>query len=202
MKAFLKAMKNGIWDQNPTLVLLVGMCPTLAISTSISNAIGMGLSVTAVLICSNLVISLLRKVIPDQIRIAAFVVIIAAFVSAVDMLLQAFLPALSNSLGIYIPLIVVNCIILARAEAFAFKNGPVASALDGLSMGLGFTVALSVMAAIREILGSGTILGHDITLGVYQPAMLLIMPAGGFLTLGFLIAAMQKIRSKEGSKSK
>jgi electron transport complex protein RnfE len=180
MKAFLKAMKNGIWEQNPTLVLLVGMCPTLAISTSVNNAIGMGLSVTAVLICSNLVISLLRKVIPDQIRIAAFVVIIAAFVSAVDMLLQAFLPALSDSLGIYIPLIVVNCIILARAEAFAFKNGPVSSALDGLSMGLGFTCALSTMATIREIIGNGTILGRDITFGVYQPAMILVMPAGGF----------------------
>ncbi|MDR1117139.1 MAG: electron transport complex subunit E [Oscillospiraceae bacterium] len=200
MNETAKQLKNGLWYQNPTLVLLLGMCPTLATSTSVVNALGMGLSATAVLICSNFIISLLRKVIPDQIRIASYVVVIAGVVSAIDMLLQAFLPDVSNSLGIFIPLIVVNCIIFARAESFAAKNTPLRSAVDGLAMGLGFTMSLTVVSTIREILGNGSILGVDLTFGVFQPAMLMIMPVGGFLTLGMVIAAMQRImrRGKKG----
>lgn len=201
-KRSAKQIINGIWFENPSLVLLLGMCPTLATTTTLSGAIGMGLSVTAVLICSNFVISLLRKFIPNQIRIASYIVIIAGFVTAVDLLLQAFVPALSESLGIFIPLIVVNCVILARAESFASKNGPAASAVDGLAMGIGFTFSLSVMGIIREVLGSGSILGYDISFGIYKPMALFIMPVGGFLTLGFVIAAMQKImsRSNKGGK--
>ena len=192
---------DGIWRQNPTLVLLLGMCPTLATTTTVQNALGMGLSVTAVLTCSNLVISLLRKLIPNQILIASYIVIVAGFVTAVDLLLAAFVPALSASLGIFIPLIVVNCIILARAESFASKNPPLRSAIDGVAMGLGFTCSLTAMSVIREVLGSGTFLGYDVSFGVFEPMAIFIMPVGGFLTLGFLIAAMQKIMSR-GSKKK
>ena len=197
MNEVIKQFKNGIWYQNPTLVLLLGMCPTLATSTSLSNALGMGASVTIVLICSNLAISSLRNLIPDQIRIASYIVIIASFVTAVDLVLQAFFPALSASIGIFIPLIVVNCIILARAEAFASKNAPFLSFIDGISSGLGFTLALTVMSTIREILGNGSIFGYDITFGVFKPAMLIVMPAGGFLVLGFVIAAMQRIMQSQ-----
>jgi len=202
MKETLKQLKEGIWDQNPNLVLLLGMCATLATSTSVINALGMGLSTTVVLICSNMAISALRKVIPNQIRIASYVVIIAGFVTAVDLLLQAFLPDISVALGIFIPLIVVNCIILARAEAYASKNGVFRSAVDGLGMGLGFTFTLLVMSTIREILGNGTLLSGtpfavDLTFGALQPAIIMIMPVGGFLTLGFIIAAMQKIMSRK-----
>lgn len=205
MKQTIKLLKNGLWYENPSLVLLLGMCATLATSTSVINGLGMGISTTLVLICSNVAISLLRKVIPNQIRIASYVVIIAGFVSAVDMLLQAYLPAISESLGIFIPLIVVNCIILARAEAFASKNTPFHSAVDGLAMGLGFTATLTVMSVIREILGNGTLFvgtpfALDLTFGVYQPAMLIVMPVGGFLTLGFVIAAMQKIQTASALK--
>ena len=201
MNKFLGQMKNGIIDQNPTMVLILGMCPTLAVTTSLQNGIGMGLAATAVLICSNVVISLLRKVIPDKIRIAAFIVIIASFVTMVDLLLQAYLPDLSQSLGIFIPLIVVNCIIMARAEAYAFKNGPLSSAVDGLSMGLGFTLSLCIVSSVREILGNGTILGHAVLTGFFQPALMFILPAGGFLTLGVIIAAYQKLMSlRKGGK--
>ena len=154
----LKTIKNGLVNENPTFVQLLVMCPTLAVTTSLKNGIGMGLSVTFVLVLSNMIVSLLRKAIPQKIRIAAYVVIIATFVTIVDLLLKAYIPSLSNSLGLFIPLIVVNCIILARAEAFASKNGVVKSAADGLGMGLGFTVALSIISAVREILGNGTIL--------------------------------------------
>lgn len=201
MNQTLKQFKNGIIDQNPVLVLLLGTCPTLATSTSVENAVGMGLAATAVLICSNVVISLLRKVIPEKIRIAAFVVIIAGFVTAVDLLLQAYLPALSKSLGVFIPLIVVNCIILARAEAYASKNGVGRSALDGLTMGLGFTFALLIMSVIREILGSGTLLGRAIFPESFQPATIMALPAGGFLTFGIVMAAMNKILSRKGAGS-
>jgi len=201
MKNLLGQLKNGIIDQNPTFVLLLGMCPTLAVTTSLQNGIGMGLAAAAVLTCSNLAISLLRKIIPDKIRIAAYIVVIAAFVTMVDLLLQAFLPELSQSLGIFIPLIVVNCIILARAEAFASKNGPFRSALDGLSMGLGFTLALCIISSVRELLGSGSILGYPLFSGSFQPALMFILPAGGFLTLGCLIALVQKLLSlKKGGK--
>ena len=157
MKGYLKQLREGIWEQNPIMVLLLGMCATLATSTSVVNGLGMGISTTLVLICSNIVISLLRKVIPNQTRIASYVVIIAGFVSAVDMLLQAYLPDISESLGIFIPLIVVNCIILARAEAYASHSSVFKSAIDGLGMGLGFTFTLLLMSIIREILGNGTL---------------------------------------------
>ena len=180
--------RNGIIENNPTFVQLLGMCPTLATSTSLLNALGMGAAATFVLICSNLAISLLRKLIPQKIRIAAYIVIIAGFVTMIDLLMQAFVPTLSNSLGLFIPLIVVNCIILARAESFASKNRPLPSALDGLTMGIGFTIALSCVAAVREILGSGTLLGFEL-FGGTAPLSIFALPAGGFLVLGFFHSA-------------
>ena len=201
MSSFVKQLKEGILTNNPIFVQLIGMCPTLATSTSLKNGIGMGLAVTFVLMCSNLVISLLRKFIPSKVRIAAYIVIIAGFVTMVDLSLQAYLPELSSSLGMFIPLIVVNCIILARAEAFASKNGPLPSLIDGLSMGLGFTVAISILSTVRELLGSGTIYGLPVFGDGYTPIIMLILPAGGFLTLGLLIALFQHLtRNKEESK--
>lgn len=197
--------KEGLLTKNPVLVQLLGMCSTLAITTSLFNGLGMGICVSVILICSNVMISALRKVIPGQIRIAAYIVIIAGFVTMVDLLLQAFLPELSESLGVFIPLIVVNCIILGRAEAFASKNGVAASALDGLFQGIGYTAALIVMCVIRELLGSGTFGGGVLNGGEgirvipeEYPASLMIMPVGGFLTLGFVIAGTQwLIRRRE-----
>lgn len=191
----LKTFKNGLINENPTFIQLLGMCPTLAVTTSLKNGIGMGLSVTFVLALSNIIISMLRKIIPQKIRIAAYVVIIATFVTVVDMLLKAYIPSLSASLGLFIPLIVVNCIILARAEAFASKNGVVKSAVDGIGMGLGFTVALSLISAIREILGNGTIL--DIPLGISNPAIIMILPPGGFLTLGLILGIKNVITERK-----
>lgn len=195
MKSFLKQLKEGILDNNPTLVQLLGMCPTLATTTSVENAIGMGLAATVVLIFSNLFVSLLRRFIPKEARIAAFIVIISGFVTMVELLMKAFLNSLYQSLGIFIPLIVVNCIILARAEAFASKNKPLPSAVDGLAMGLGFTFALLLVSTVREIVGNGSFLGFDLFGGVYEPALLFVMPAGAFLTLGFVIATVQKLRA-------
>lgn len=192
---YLKQLKSGILDQNPTLVQLLGMCPTLATTTSLSNAFGMGMAATAVLICSNVFISLLRKFIPKQVRIAAYIVIVSGFVTAVELLMRTYLVSLYQSLGLFIPLIVVNCIILARAEAFASKNPPLPSAMDGLSMGLGFTFALCILGTVRELLGSGSLLGHRILPESYPDMVIFILPAGAFLTLGFTIAAVQKIRS-------
>lgn len=193
-------LKNGLIEENPTFVQLLGMCPTLAVTTSVSNAVGMGLSATFVLICSNFVISLVRKLIPNKIRIAAYVVIIATFVSVVEMLLNAYIPALSESLGMFIPLIVVNCIILARAESFAAKNSPLPSALDGLAMGLGFTCALTVIGTIREILGNGTFLGISVLGSSYNPAVIFILPPGAFLVLGVLIAVINIISDRKKGK--
>lgn len=187
---------SGLIDNNPTLVQLLGMCATLAVSTSVENAIGMGLATTAVLVCSNVVISLLRKLIPSRVRIAAYVVIIAGFVTIVDLLMQAYLPALSVRLGIYIPLIVVNCIILARAEAFASKSSPGASALDGLSMGLGFTLALSILGVVRELIGSGTLLGIRVLGAHYPGATFFLLPPGGFLVLGLVIATVAALKNR------
>ena len=206
---FNKQFKEGLLTKNPVTVQLLGMCSVLAITTSLFNGLGMGLSVTIILMCSNILISALRKVIPSQIRIAAYIVIIAGFVTIVDLILKAFLPALSESLGMFIPLIVVNCIILGRAEAFASKNGVVASALDGLCQGIGYTVALVIMCVIRELLGSGTFgagvlnggAGYVIIPSPY-PAMQLVMPVGGFLTLGFVIAGSQKLMSHLEKKNK
>ena len=195
---FGKQLKESLLSKNPVLAQLLGMCSVMAITTTLFNGIGMGLSVTLILICSNVLISLLRKVIPSSIRIAAYVVIISGFVTMVDLLLQAFLPELSESLGVFIPLIVVNCIILGRAEAFASKNGVLASAVDGLTQGIGYTVALVAMCVIRELLGAGTF-GAGLLNGGQGirilpegiPATMMILPVGGFLTLGCLIAFSQ-----------
>lgn len=193
----MKVFKNGLIDENPTFIQLLGMCPTLAVTTSLINAVGMGLSATFVLICSNLAISLVRKVIPSKIRIASYIVIIATFVSVIEMLLKAYLPSLSNALGLFIPLIVVNCIILARAESFASKNKPLPSAIDGLGMGLGFTLGLSTLGAVREILGAGTILGIDIFAGHYNLAVMFILPPGAFLVLGLILGLFNLIKGKK-----
>ncbi len=188
---------DGILNQNPVFVQLLGMCSALAITVSVKNGFFMGLAVTAVLMGANLVISLLRSVIPNQIRIAAFIVIISGFVTAIEMLLEAYLPDVSEALGLFIPLIVVNCIILARAESFASKNNPFMSVLDGLSMGIGYTLVVVIVSAVREILGSGKILGWDFAQYIgYEPAVIMILPAGGFLVLGFLIAAFNKLSDK------
>ena len=207
---FKKQLKEGLLTNNPVLSQLLGMCSTMAITTTLFNGIGMGLSVTIILICSNVVISLLRKVIPDKIRIAAYIVIIEGFVTMVDLLLKAFLPALSDSLGVFIPLIVVNCIILGRAESYASKNGVLASAVDGLTQGIGYTAALVIMCIIRELLGSGTfgkgVFGADgiRILPAQYPALMIILPVGGFLTLGCLIALTQwvnrKLAAREAAK--
>ena len=191
-------LANGILFENPTLVQLLGMCPTLAVTTTLLNGLGMGLSATAVLIMSNILVSALRKIIPDKVRIAAYVVIIATFVTIVQMVLQAFVPSLYASLGIFIPLIVVNCIILARAEAFASKNSIGKSALDGLGMGLGFTLALCIISAVREILGQGTIWGINVTVAPLEPASIIGMPPGGFIVLGIIIATINAIMKKRG----
>ena len=206
---FKKQLHEGLLTKNPVLVQLLGMCSVLAITTSLFNGLGMGLSVTVILICSNVLISALRYVIPSQIRIAAYIVIIAAFVTIVDLLLQALLPDLSESLGVFIPLIVVNCIVLGRAEAFASKNGVLASAVDGLCQGIGYTVALVIMCVIREFLGSGTFGGGILNGGEGiriipegYPAMMMVMPVGGFLTLGFVIAGFQWFTRKMNNKKK
>ena len=198
---FGKQLKEGLITQNPVLVQLLGMCSTLAITTTVSNGIGMGLSVTAILICSNVVISLLRKVIPSQVRIAAYIVVIAGFVTIVDLLLQAFAQDIAESLGVFIPLIVVNCIILARAESFASKNKILPAAVDGLCQGIGYTLVLVVMSAIRELAGTGAIGATQFFPAEYS-VMMLTLPVGGFLTLGFLIALMQWAQSKAGKGGK
>lgn len=199
---FVSALKNGIIDNNPVFVQLLGMCPTLAVTTSVKNAIGMGIAATVVLIFSNVFISLLRKFIPSQVRIAAFVVIISGFVSAVELLMKAFFFEIYSALGLFIPLIVVNCIILARAEAFASKNKVLPSAIDGLSMGLGFMIALVVIASVREVLGAGSFFGIPLFGSFYKPAVLFILPPGAFLTLGFVIAAVQKLRNVKEDKER
>ena len=191
-------ISNGLLFENPTFVQLLGMCPTLAVTTSLKNGLGMGLSATAVLIMSNILVSALRKAIPEKVRIAAYVVIIATFVTIVQMVLQAFVPSLYSSLGLFIPLIVVNCIILARAEAFASKNSVGKSALDGLGMGLGFTGALCIISTVREILGAGTIWGMQVLGGPIEPMAILGMPPGGFIVLGIIIAIINHITEKKG----
>ena len=186
---------GGLLDNNPVLVQLLGTCPTLATTTSVANAVGMGLAATAVLVFSNLFISLLRKLIPKEIRIAAYIVIISGFVSAVELLIKAYLPELDASLGVFIPLIVVNCIILARAEAFASRNPVIPSVVDGFAMGLGFTFALALISAVREIIGAGSFLGIPLFGENFRPALLIVMPSGAFLTLACIIAAVRKISS-------
>ena len=202
MNKYIKQLKEGLLDNNPTLVQLLGMCPTLATTTSVENAFGMGLAATAVLICSNLFISLLRKFIPQQVRIAAYIVIVSGFVTAVELLMRAYFYSLYQALGLFIPLIVVNCIILARAEAFASKNPVLPSIVDGVGMGLGFTFALVLIAVVRELLGAGTILGIRIMPEAYEPMVIFVLPAGAFMTLGFIIAAVQKIRNTAEEKKR
>ena len=197
MKELRKIFMNGIIDENPTFRMVLGMCPTLAITTAASNGIGMGLATTFVLVFSNLVISLLRKAIPDQIRIPAFIVVIATFVTIVQLIIKAFLPALDAALGVFIPLIVVNCIIFGRAEAFAFKNKPVPAIVDGLGMGLGFTVSITLISAVRELLGVGTLFGAQMMPAGYMPMDLLVKPAGGFIVLGLMMALMNKVLPKK-----
>ena len=214
---FKDQLKAGVILDNPVFMQTIGLCPTLATSTSLSNAIGMGVAATVVLICSNVVISALRRFIPDKVRIAAFITIIAAFVTTIDLALQAFVPSLAASLGLFLPLIVVNCIILGRAEAYASKNAVLPSALDGVCMGLGFTFALVLMGFFRELLGAGTVLSGLSTLlpflaGVIpaegfaipffnaNPMVMMILPAGGFLMLGFIFAAIQKIMAGKEDK--
>lgn len=200
MKPWAERIYNGVIRENPTLVLMLGMCPTLAVTTSAINALGMGVSTMAVLIVSNLVISLVRNVIPDKVRLPAYIVIVASLVTVVELLMQAFVPVLFGALGIYIPLIVVNCIILGRAEAYASKNPPVLSLLDGLGMGLGFTGALVVIGALRELLGNGTFFGMDATLnGLLKPVGIFVKAPGAFLILAFLVAVLNACHVKNRS---
>ena len=201
MKA-LKVLLNGLWKENPTFRLLLGMCPTLAVSTAAVNGIGMGLAATAVLTCSNIFVSLLRNFIPNEVRIPAYVVIIASFTTMVELLLKAFVPALDQALGLYIPLIVVNCIILARAEAFASSNNVWLSTMDGLGMGMGFTLALTAFAAIREAIGAGTVFGIPVFGGGFEPVMVFLMTPGGFITLGLLLGGINFLSRKKKKEAK
>lgn len=193
-----KIFLNGIVDENPIFRLMLGLCPTLAITTAAINGIGMGLAATFVLVGSNLVVSLLKNLIPEKIRIPAFIVIIATFVTVVQLVMEATLPSLFNALGIFIPLIVVNCIILSRAEIFASKNTPLAAIVDGLGMGFGFTLAITLLASFRELLGNGTIFGLAVMGEKFEPALMFIMAPGGFILLGFILAFLNVMR-KEGA---
>jgi electron transport complex protein RnfE len=193
----IKILVNGILKENPVFKLILGMCPTLAVTTAAENGVGMGLAATFVLVCSNLVISLLKNFIPEKVRIPGFVVVIATFVTIVGRLMEAYLPDLNKSLGLFIPLIVVNCIILQRAEAFASKNSVWDSVLDGLGMGLGFTLALTVLGSIREILGAGTWFGMQVMPSSFSPAVIMILPPGAFITLGLLLALLNVVSQRK-----
>ena len=194
MKKLWYEFIKGIWIENPIFFIVLGLCPTLAVSTSINNAIGMGLAATFVLVCSNVIIAAIRNLIPDKIRIPCYIVVIAAFVSIVEMVMKAYAPALDRSLGVYVPLIVVNCIILGRAEAFASKNGVLASFADGLGMGIGFTLALLIISAMRETLGSGKLAGLTIS-GKFEPAIILSLAPGALLILGLIMGGIKWIKS-------
>ena len=200
MKKYLERLYNGVVKENPTLILMLGMCPTLAVSTRAINGIGMGLSTMAVLILSNLVISLLRKIIPDQVRLPAYIVIVASLVTVTELLMQAYLPSLYEALGIYIPLIVVNCIILGRAEAYANKHAPLLSVMDGVGMGLGFTLALTLVSVIREFIGNGTFFGTQVLPESVEPIAIFVQPPGAFLVLAAIIAVMNAIGIKTRQK--
>ena len=197
---YFSTFTNGLVKENPVLRLVLGTCPTLAVTTAAINGIGMGVAATLVLICSNVAISLLRNVIPDKVRIPAFITIIAGFVTVVQMLVKAFLPAIDQSLGIYLPLIVVNCIILGRAEMFASKNAPLLSAIDGLGMGIGFTAVLTIMGAIRELFGAGMVFGFPITAEFIDPMIIFLLPPGGFFVFGVLVAVSNALAKKAGKK--
>ncbi len=197
MKSLRKIFLNGIFDENPIFRMMLGMCPTLAVTTAAVNGIGMGLAATFVLVGSNLVVSLVKGFIPEKIRIPSFIVIIATFVTIVQLVMEATLPSLYNALGIFIPLIVVNCIILSRAEVFASKNTPLRSVVDGIGMGFGFTGALTILAALRELLGNGTIFGIAIMGDKFEPALMFIMAPGGFIMLGFILAFMNAMKKED-----
>lgn len=201
-KSNLQILTNGIIKENPVLVLVLGTCPTLAVTTMAKNGIGMGLAATFVLLGSNIVISLLKKVIPDKVRIPCFIVVIAGFVTLLSALLQAYVPDVYSALGIFLPLIVVNCIILGRAEMFASKNSVFKSALDGIGMGIGFTLALLVIGSIREILGSGTWFGIPITANLFEPISIFVLAPGGFLVFGCVIALLNKVSNGKAVKRK
>lgn len=196
MKPCTERIYNGVIKENPTLVLMLGMCPTLAVTTSAINGFGMGVSTLVVLVMSNLVISALRKVIPDDVRLPAYIVIVASLVTVVELLMEAYVPVIYDALGIYIPLIVVNCIILGRAEAYASKNPPLLSAMDGLGMGLGFTISLSVIGFIRELLGAGTVFGMQVMPSAYKPIAIFIKAPGAFLVLAVLVIIMNSLKIK------
>ncbi len=198
MKKCFERLFNGLIKENPTFVLMLGMCPTLAVTTSAINGVGMGLTTTVVLIMSNIIISMLRKVIPDGVRIPAFIVVIASFVTIVELLLKAYIPSLYESLGLYIPLIVVNCIILGRAESYASKNNVFYSAFDGLGMGLGFTFALTCIGLIRELIGNGTVFDMAVLPESYEPLTIFILAPGAFFVLAFLVALMNKLKLMKG----
>lgn len=196
----IKHLKEGIITNNPTFVQLIGMCPTLGVTTNAINGLAMGLATAAVLVGSNLAISLIKKIVPDEIRIPVFVVVIATFVTAVGMIIEAYQPELNKSLGLFIPLIVVNCLILGRAEAFASKSSAVESVFDGIGMGLGFTVALTILGSIREILGSGALFGKLIMGASFQPSIMFILPPGAFFVLGLLIGIINKVNNSKSKK--
>ncbi len=202
MNRATERLYNGIIKENPTFVLTLGMCPTLAVTTSALNGLGMGLSTTAVLALSNLMISALRKIIPDRVRIPAYIVVVASFVTVVELLLKAYVPMLNDSLGIYIPLIVVNCIILGRAESYASKNPPLPSLFDGIGMGLGFSLALTCIGAVRELLGSGAVFGIHVMPDAYVPATIFVMAPGAFFVLAALTALQNRIKRKGEEKGK
>ena len=195
MNKYTERIYNGIWKENPTLVQMLGLCPTLAVSTSAINGVGMGLSSTVVLVLANILISALRHIIPDRVRLPAEIVVVASFVTLVDMLMEGFTPALYETLGIYIPLIVVNCIILGRAEAYAMKNGPVESAFDGIGMGLGFTIALTILGAIRELLGAGSVFGVKVMPAAFTPISIFILAPGAFFVIAVLTALQNKMKA-------
>ena len=195
MNKYTERIYSGIWQENPTLVQMLGLCPTLAVSTSAINGVGMGLSSTVVLVLANILISALRHIIPDRVRLPAEIVVVASFVTLVDMLMEGFTPALYESLGIYIPLIVVNCIILGRAEAYAMKNGPVESAFDGIGMGLGFTIALTILGAIRELLGAGSVFGVKVMPAAFTPISIFILAPGAFFVIAVLTALQNKMKA-------
>ena len=192
----LKIIKNGIITENPTFRLVLGMCPTLAVTTAAANGIGMGLATAFVLVFSNLVVALIKDFVPKQVRIPAYIVVAATFVTVVDMIMEAYVPVLYESLGLFIPLIVVNCIILGRAEAFASKNTPLAAIADGLGMGLGFTCSLTLLGVIRELLGAGTVFGVQVMPQSFNPAVIMILPPGAFITLGLLLGLLNKFTAK------
>lgn len=199
MNKYVERLYNGIIKENPTFVLTLGMCPTLAVTTSAVNGCGMGLTTTIVLMMSNLMISMLRKIIPDKVRVPAYIVIVASFVTIIQFLLEGFVPSLYESLGIYIPLIVVNCIILGRAESYASKNPPIVSAFDGIGMGLGFTMAITILGAIREFIGAGTIFNIQVLPDtVYEPVTIMILAPGAFFVLACLVAIQNKLKAKKG----